>query len=60
MGNILPRAGLKPTSLAFRASVLPLHHVGSLTSRLHALPPVYVALLPQGLVQTTTFIPLEL
>ena len=30
MGNTVPRAGLEPTSLAFQASVLPLHHVGSL------------------------------
>ena len=26
MGNIVPRVGIKPTSLAFRASVLTLHH----------------------------------
>ena len=26
MGNIVPRAGIKLTSLAFRASVLPLNH----------------------------------
>ena len=32
MGNNVPRAGLKPISLAFRASVLPLHHIGSLMS----------------------------
>ena len=28
MGNTVPRARLKPTSLAFRASVSQLHHVG--------------------------------
>ena len=28
MGNIVPRAGLEPTSLAFRVSVLQFHHVG--------------------------------
>ena len=27
IGNIVPRVGLEPTSLAFQASVLPLHHV---------------------------------
>ena len=27
MGNIVPRVGLEPTSVAFRASVLPLHHL---------------------------------
>ena len=30
MGNIVPRVGLEPTSLPFRASVLPLQEVGSL------------------------------
>ena len=43
MGNIVPRAGIKPTSLAFRASVLPLHHLGSLTSPLFPHLPVYAA-----------------
>ena len=43
MGNIVPRAGPKPTSLAFRASVLPLHHVGSLMSPLSPRLPVYTA-----------------
>ena len=28
MGNTVPRVVLKPTSLAFQASVLPLLHVG--------------------------------
>ena len=28
MGNIVPRAGLKATSLEFWASVIPLHHIG--------------------------------
>ena len=27
MGNIVPRLGFEPTSLALQASVLPLHHV---------------------------------
>ena len=35
MGNIVPRAGLEPTSLAFWASVLPLHHLGPLMSPLY-------------------------
>ena len=43
MGNNVPRAGLKPTSLAFWASVLPLHHVDSLMSPLSPHPPVYAA-----------------
>ena len=41
MGNIVPRAGLKPTSLAFWTSVLPLHHIGPLMSLLYPRPPVY-------------------
>ena len=48
MGNTMPRAGLKPTSLAFRASVLPLHHVGSLMSQLYPWLPVYAALCLRG------------
>ena len=40
MGNIVPRAGLEPTSLVFQASVPPLHHVGSLMSPLYPHPPV--------------------
>ena len=43
MGNIAPRAGIEHTSLAFQASVLPLHHVGSLMSSLYPCPPVYAA-----------------
>ena len=30
MINTVPRAGVKPTSLVFRTSALPLHHIGSL------------------------------
>ena len=59
MGNIVPRAGFKPTSLAFRASVLTLHHVGSLTSLLYWYPPVDAApclIGPCRLVQMYTFI----
>ena len=41
MGNIVPRAGIKSTSLVFRASVLPLHHIGSLLMLpLYPRPPV--------------------
>ena len=32
MGNIVSRVGIEPISLAFSASVLPLHHIGSLMS----------------------------
>ena len=34
MDNTVPGVGLKPTSLAFRGNVLPLHHIGSLLSPL--------------------------
>ena len=27
MGNTVPKVGLEPISLAFRASMLPLHHI---------------------------------
>ena len=43
MGNIVPGAGLEPTSLAFPASVLPLRYVGSLMSPLYPRLPVYAA-----------------
>ena len=33
--EILPWVGIEPTSLAFRANVLPLHHIGSLMSPLY-------------------------
>ena len=32
IGNIVPIMQIEPSSLAFWASVLPLHHVGSLVS----------------------------
>ena len=41
MGNIVPRVGMEPTSLAIQASVLPLHQIGFLMSPLY--PPVYAA-----------------
>ena len=44
MGNIVPRVGMEPISLAFRASVLPLDHIGSLMLPLNPRPPVYAAL----------------
>ena len=47
MGNIVPRAGIKPTSLAFWPSVLRLHRIGSLHTCL-------CNSLPQMSAQTTT------
>ena len=49
MGNIVSRAEVKSTSLAFQASVLPLHDVGSLMSPLYPCLPV----LAERSVQTT-------
>ena len=43
MRNTVRRAGLEPTSLPFLASVLPLHHIGSLMSPLYPHTPVYMA-----------------
>ena len=43
MRNTVPRSGLKHTSLAFGASVLPLYHVGSLMSPLYPCLPVHTA-----------------
>ena len=43
MENTVPRAGVEPTYLAFQASVLPLHHVGSLTLPLYSRLLVYAA-----------------
>ena len=41
MGNTVPRAGIKPTSLAFQASV---NHAGTLMSPIYPRPPVCAAL----------------
>ena len=56
MGNNVGRVGLEPTSLALRASVLPLHQVDPMPSLLYPHPHVHVALLPQRSVQTTTYL----
>ena len=48
MGNTVPRAGLEPTSLTFRASVLPLHNVGSLMSLLYPHLPAYATACLRG------------
>ena len=41
MGNIVLRVGVEPTSLAFQASVLLLHHIGPLFWRVHILYVMY-------------------
>ena len=43
MWNIVPRVGIEPTCLAFRASLLPLHHIRSVVSPLSPRLPVYAA-----------------
>ena len=48
MGNIMPTVGLKPTSLAFWASVLQEHHIGSLISPLFQRLPVYATACSRG------------
>ena len=54
MVNIVPRAGLEPTSLAFHASVLPLHHIGfpGVTNTV-PMPTCLCSSLPQTPVQTS-------
>ena len=48
MGNIVPRVEFEPTSLAFRTTVLPFHHVSSLKWPLYPWPPVYAATCLRG------------
>ena len=54
MGNIVHRAGIEPTSLAFRASVLPLHHVGYPDVTTIPTPTCLCGPLPQRSVHATT------
>ena len=56
MGSIVPRAGFKPTSLAFRASVLPLHHVDFSDVTIIPVPICLCSSLPQRSVQTITVV----
>ena len=50
-GNIVPRAGIKPKSLAFQASVLPLHHIGFPEVTTIPTPTYLCGSLPQRSVQ---------
>ena len=54
IGNTVPRVGPEPTSLAFWASVLPLHHVGFTDVTTIPTPTFLCRSLPQRSVQTTT------
>ena len=60
MGNIVSRAELKPTSLAFRARVLPLHHIGFPDVTTIPIPTYLCGSLPQRSEHTTTLTPLVL
>ena len=60
MGNIVARAALEPTPLAFQANVLPFHHVDFPDVTTIPTPTCLCSSLPQKSVQTTTLIPLEL
>ena len=51
MGNIVPRVGLKPTSPAFQASVLPFHHICSHMSPRYPRLPSLCSCLPERSVQ---------
>ena len=58
MGNILPKAGLEPKSLAFQASLLPFHHIGFPEFTTILTPTCLCSSLPHCLcrsVQTTTY-----
>ena len=55
VGNIGHRAGFEPTSLAFGASVLPLHHGGFPDITALPTPTCICGSLPQRSVQTKVF-----
>ena len=54
IGNIMPRAGLKPTSLELRVSVLSLHQEGFPNVTAIPMPTCLQSSLSQRSVQTTT------
>ena len=56
MGNIVPRAGNEPTSLAFYASVLPLHHIGFPDVMTMSTPTCLSSSLPERSVPPTTLL----
>ena len=57
IGNIVPRVGIEPTSLTFRASALPLRHVGSPPDvTAIPIPTCLCSSLPQRSAQTATTI----
>ena len=59
MGNTVPRAGLKPTSLAFRAGVLSFHHIAFSDVITTPTPKCLYSSLPQRSVQTSTIIKIK-
>ena len=56
IGNSVPRTGLVPIYLAFRASVLPLHHIDFPGVTTIPTPTCLCSSLPQRSVQTTTYV----
>ena len=60
MWNTAPRAGLEPRSLAFWASMLPLHHIDFPDFTIIPTPTCLFSSLPQRSVQNTTLVSLEL
>ena len=57
MGNIVPRVGFEPTTLACQVSVLPLPHADTVRSPLY---PCLCSSFPERSVQITTLVPLVL
>ena len=57
MGNIIPRAGLEPTSLAFQASVLPYSPCRLPDVNTMPIPTCLCSSFPQRSVQTTALTP---
>ena len=60
IGNIVPRVGIEPTSLAFGPVCYPLHHVDFPNVTTIPTPTCLCISLPQRSVWTTELIPLEL
>ena len=57
MGNIAPRAGIEPASLAFQASLLTITQHSLVDITILATPTCLCSSLPERSVHTTTFYP---
>ena len=58
MGNIVPRAAIEHTSLAFWAFILALHHICFPDGTTVSISTCLCGSLPQRSLQTTTLVPL--